>query len=377
MKASHRVMRSLAPVIPKGLKDAVRARLSLQDYDYAQEREANPYRDMLTASFDGSPYKLAIIEDMTQDHQHYVAACREKGVSYEVVDLLSDTWVKRLREGGFSAVLVWPSCASTTAKNAFDYRLHILEHDLGMTVYPTWKECWLTEHKPRLRDWLDAHQLPHPQTWVFHDQSEALAFAQDCPLPMVVKTATGAGATGVSVVATRKGLVRIINHAFGRGLRPQRYDARDRQRGFIYLQEYLPHVEEWRMVRIGDSYFGYRKEKGPDGLHSASHKWSWLDPGEELLNLLKDVTDIGGFTSMDVDVFRTPDGRLLINELQTVFGCTTPDIYMKVDGIEGRYVWAGGAWRFEPGSYWANHMCNLRVEHLMKEMDAAPREIAG
>jgi hypothetical protein len=46
---------------------------------------------------------------------------------------------------------------------------------------------------------------------------------------------------------------------------------------------------------------------------------SWLTPERKLLNLLKAVTDAGGMTSMDVDEFLTPDGRLLINELQTVF----------------------------------------------------------
>jgi hypothetical protein len=124
------------------------------------------------------------------------------------------------------------------------------------------------------------------------------------------------------------------------------------------------------MVRVGDSFFGYRKEKGPDGLHSASHKWSWLDPGKDLLNLLKKVTDAGGFTSMDVDVFRTPDGRLLVNELQTVFGCTTPVIYMKVNDVEGRYLWTDDGWRFEVGEFWRNHMCNLRIEYLMTVLDA-------
>ena len=199
----------------------------------------------------------------------------------------------------------------------FDYRLRILEHDLGLVLYPTWEECFLTEHKPRLRDWLDVHKLPHPQTWVFHDRSQALAFAAVAPIPIVCKTATGSGASGVSRIRSRSVLRQTIKRAFARGLRPKRFDAHDRQRGFVYLQEYLPDAHEWRMVRIGDSYFGYRKEKGPDGLHSASHKWSWLDPGPELLNLLKQATDAGGFTSMDVDVFLTPDGRMLINEMQT------------------------------------------------------------
>ena len=370
MKVIHKLMRTLAPVLPEGFKETIRGVVPMKAYDYARQCEAAPDAGPVQMNAPGSRYRFAIVHDLYQDHQYFVAACRDLGLSYEVLDLLADDWVERYRTGRFDAVLVWPSSVTTVIKQVYDYRLRILEHDLGLRLYPTWQECWLTEHKPRLRDWMDAHDVPHPRTWVFHDEMEALTFARGATFPIVCKTATGAGASGVSIIRTRRALERVIRVAFGPGLRPRRYDAYDRQRGFIYLQEYLPHVDEWRMVRIGDSFFGYRKEKGADGLHSASHKWSWIDPGKDLLDLLKQVTDIGGFTSMDVDIFLTQDGRMLINELQTVFGCTTPAIYMKVNDIEGRYVHEDGTWKFEAGVYWANHMCNLRLEHLIRGLDA-------
>lgn len=94
-----------------------------------------------------------------------------------------------------------------------------------------------------------------------------------------------------------------------------------------------------------------------------------MDPGEPLLNLLKQVTDAGGFTSMDVDIFLTREGTMLINELQTVFGCTTPAEQMKINGVQGRYVWEGGSWRFETGEFCQNHMCNLRIAHLLSTLN--------
>jgi hypothetical protein len=370
MNTTYELIHALAPFIPECLKEAIRSRVQLREYDFFMQKKANPFRGMTEETYPECRYRFGIIEDVYQNHQYYVAACREMGVSYTVIDLLADNWIERFRNSRFDVVLVWPSCATTMVKQVFDYRLRILETDLGAPLYPAWRECWLTEHKPRLRDWLDAYKIPHPGTWVFHDRSRALEFAHDAPLPIVSKTATGASATGVEIVRNRGALARIIKQAFGPGLRPQGYDAYDRQRGYIYLQEYLPDAEEWRMVRIGESYFGYRKEKGPDGLHSGSGKWSWLDPGKELLDLLKRVTDIGEFTSMDIDVFRTADDRLLVNELQTVFGCSTPVIYMKVDDVEGRYLWTDEDWKFEAGGYWRNHMCNLRIQYLLSRLDA-------
>ena len=370
MRLTHRLIQSVTPAIPAAVRAAIRARISLSDFDIACRRAANPFAGQSERTYPGSRFRMGIVEDVAQYHKYHIAACQEAGVSYRVMNLLADGWLRQFRSSGCDAFLVWPSSETTVAKHTFDYRLRILQDDLGQTLFPTWRECWLTEHKPRLRDWLEAHDLPHPRTNVFHDRGEALEFAETAALPIVSKTATGASASGVRVIRTRPQLRRLIRDAFGRGLCPRGYDPRDRQRGCVYLQEYLPGVEEWRMVRIGESYFGYRKERGPSGLHSASHTWSWLDPGPPLLDLLKRVTDAGDFASMDVDVFRQPEGTLLINECQTVFGCSTPAVQMQVDGVDGRYLREDGRWRFEAGEFCRNHMCNLRLEYLCQRLAA-------
>lgn len=369
MRHLHRIMQQAIPLVPRALRRWVRSHISLQEYNLAQRREENPFRGEPSVLFPDSPYQLGIIEDVSQYHRHYVAACRELSLSYEVLDILADDWVEQFRSSSCDAFLVWPSCSSTVWKEAFDYRLRILARDLHKIVYPTWQESWLTEHKCRLRDWLYAHGIPRPKTWVYHYREQALKFCDGAELPVVIKTATGGSASGVYVVRTRAELKRIVKKAFRRGLVPRGFDPADRQWGFVYIQEYLPNVIEWRMVRIGDSFFGYRKEAGPSGIHSASKKWSWLDPGQALLDLTRQVTDAGGFTSMDVDVFQTEDGRLLVNECQTVFGCTTPDVQMKIDGVPGRYRMSEDGWVFEEGNFCRNHMCNLRIEYLLSHLD--------
>lgn len=365
MKILYKPIQYFSPKIPEGFRTFIRQRISLQDYDLIRRKAANPYSDIFEKNFPNSTYRFGIIEDVAQSHKYYIAACHDMKLSYKVISILSDDWINIIRHCNCDAFLVWPSTISTTTKQTFDYRLHILERDLGMIIYPSWRECWLSEHKPRLRDWLDAHSIPHPQTWVYHNRQDAIEFAYEAPIPIVAKTATGASASGIKILYSNNELIHHIRKAFGRGLCPRSFDPRDRQRGFIFLQEYLPEVDEWRMVRIGDSFFGYRKERGPKGLHSASHTWSWLNPRTKLLNLAKKVTDTGGFTSMDVDIFLTMEGRLLVNECQAVFGCSTPAVQMKVNDIEGRYLWTDNSWHFERGSFCANHMCNLRLKYLL------------
>lgn len=368
MKPTYRLLERIAPMTPLPLRRAIHALVSLPGYDLARRASRNPYLGQTGETFSGSPACLGILKDVAQSHRHYIAACREMNVSYKVLDLLDDDWVSQVRASKCDAFLVWPSSYTTVLKSVFDYRLKIMEEDLGLRLYPTWKECWLTEHKPRLRDWLDAKDIPHPRTWVFHSEPDALALANVVDLPVVLKTATGASGHGVWIVRNRAGLIRQIKKAFRRGLLASGYDPRDRQRGFVYLQEYLPNVEEWRMVRIGDSFFGHRKDPGAGGLHSGSGKVTWSDPGPVLLSMLKRVTDAGTFTSMNVDVFCTQDGRLLVNECQALFGCSIAYEQMMIDGVAGRYVAEGHKWRFEAGAFCQNHMCNLRIQHLLANL---------
>jgi len=115
------------------------------------------------------------------------------------------------------------------------------------------------------------------------------------------------------------------------------------------------------MVRVGDSFFGHRKGRGRDGLHSGSGLCEWGDPGQELLDLLKRVTDAGAFRSMCLDVFKKENGELLINECQAVFGCAVAKTQMIIHGVAGRYVWDHAGWRFEAGDFCGNFMCDLRL----------------
>jgi hypothetical protein len=365
MKKRYHLAQKITPFIPRLIRDWVRLHIPLVEFDMQRLEDRNPDVKTQGKVFANSNFCFGIIKDVTHSHRHYIAACRELLVSFEVLDILDNDWVRIFRESKCDAFLVWPSSETTISKSVFDYRLRILESDLKKRIYPTWQECWLTEHKPRLRDWLLSKNIPHPKTWVLYRESEALDLSGTLNYPIVGKSATGASGSGVKILKNNKELSHYIKSMFGQGIVVRGSDPRDRHRGYVFLQEYLPNAQEWRMVRIGDSYFGYRKEKGESGLHSASHRWSWIDPGEKLLNLLKHVTDIGGFTSMDVDFFLTEDGRLLVNECQTTFGCTTPVEQMKIDGIEGRYLFEDGIWRFEVGEFSSNHMCNLRISYLL------------
>jgi hypothetical protein len=177
--------------------------------------------------------------------------------------------------------------------------------------------------------------------------------------------AMGSSARGVNIVRDRRTLRRLVNRAFSCGHVPPGHDHRDALRGSILFQEFLPGIREWRLVRIGDSYFGHPKGRVGD-FHSGSGVAEWDVPEPRHLDFLHQVTERGRFVSMAVDTFETPDGRLLVNELQTVFGASTSVDQLKVDGVPGRMVReAEGDWRFESGDFARNACANERVRQAL------------
>lgn len=365
MKPLFSLFRFVRQFLPKHLRAWLNRWAYFPGYEVFLRANLNPYRDdPPTRLYPESKYLFGIIEEFYQLHRHYVAACRELNQSYQVIKISGPDWIEIVRDSGCDAFLAWPSTGLRVWRRMFDDRLKIIEEDLSKPVYPTGKEIWLFDNKRRTRDWLVANHIPHPKTWVFYDYNQALAFIRSAELPLVHKTNYSASASGVTILRDKAQARRLVSRAFKRGIIPRGKTPVDRQWAVVFFQEYLAEVREWRMVRIGDSYFGHRNERRGD-FHSGTLLKAWDDPAPELLKLVHALTERGGFTSMNVEVFETPEGRLLVNELHTVFGQSTRDL-MRVEGRPGRYLFLPeeNEWRFEEGDFTRNACANLRVSYL-------------
>lgn len=313
------------------------------------------------------PWRIGIIEDPLQYCMSYVAACRELNVAYRMVDIFRSDWIEVVRDCGCDAFLVWPGECITEWKTAFDERLLVMAQDMHKLVYPSYSATWLYGSKQRQRDWLDIHGFSHPTTWVFYHEEEANRFLESATYPLVSKLDIGACASGVWILNRQIEAKQLVRKVFSAGLNDKKGDKRARQWQHILLQEFVPDVREWRMIRVGDTYVGHEKLKAGQ-FHSGSGKGGWVTPPLKALELLHKVTEAGQFRSMGMDVFETPDGRLLINELQTVFWAID-NSQMYVNGVAGRYIRENNSFIFEPGAFCRNACCNPRVEDLLRILD--------
>jgi glutathione synthase/RimK-type ligase-like ATP-grasp enzyme len=334
--------------------------------------------------------------ESADDHELWAEASsrRQDEIDYKVLDITASDWLERFREEQFDLVLLRPPGRTWQYKQLYDERSYILYHYSGLPVYPSLNEILIYENKRLLSDWLKVNDIPHPETWVFFSEKEALDHASSgIAFPLVAKTNIGASGNGVRFLGNEKELREYIVMAFGKGVgvrtgpklrkgslaskllkalltrgfvkkRLGEYKASydNPQRGFVIFQQFIIHSYEWRCVRIGDSFFAHKKiarnNKSSGTLIKA------YDPvPESLLTFIRDITEKTDLSSVAVDLFER-DGQYLVNEVQCFFGQSDP-YQMLVDSIPGRYRYLEGRWKFEAGDYASNACYDLRLEHAL------------
>jgi hypothetical protein len=337
--------------------------------------------------------------ELPGDHHLWQRACEEfsERIEWRVVDLTGDDWLEAVEAEPCDILLAKPGGLTASFKQLYDERVYILGKVLGHPVYPSVEEILVYENKRFLSFWLKANHIPHPATHVFYDRAAALRRLESEEFPVVAKTGIGASGSGVRILGSRMEAARYVDLAFSpkgaarrtgpnlasggllrRGLhyvlhpggirrklgifRALRSDV---QKGFVILQEFVPHEFEWRAVRIGDSFFAHKKLKS-GGKASGSLLKGYENPPLQLLDFVRDITERHGFFSQAVDVFESDRGYL-VNEMQCIFGQSDP-FQMRVDGRPGRYLWKGGRWAFEEGDFNRNESYNLRVEYAIDFM---------
>jgi hypothetical protein len=257
--------------------------------------------------------------------------------------------------------IVHPTPYFTHWKELFDERIRVLARDLGKQVWPNLDALWIYECKRRMAYWLQAHQIPHPRTNIFYSRDEGSAFLRRAQFPLVFKTNLGSGAFGVRILRDLPDALETLDAAFGPGIVTQQHDSRDREWGYALFQEFIPDAREFRIIQVGESWFGHEKlKKAGTDLHSGSGEVRWGAPPREVMDLCWTTSRQGRFETMNYDVLLTPDGRPLVNELQVVFGSFNPS-QMYIDGKPGRYLMQNGGWIFEEGLFNRNGCANLRV----------------
>jgi len=326
----------------------------------------------------------------------WIIACENMNVEYTVIDLISSNWFETLTRTNCDFLLTRPPGNLMHEKNMYDERLYIIDNYTSFRMYPTYTECFLYENKKLLSYFLKANNIPHPATQVFYSKPEALDFITTSSFPIVGKTSIGASGSGVRFINTHSDAVKYINQAFSKHgtrrevgpskatgspskwikkslsnpgylmnkLRAYRSIHSHGERDFVLFQEYIPHTFEWRAARIGESYFAHKKVLFGSKA-SGSKEIDYVEPPVSLLDFVHELCERFSFTFMAIDILEYPEGKYLVNELQTLFG-HVQDFIMSISSIPGRYVLNQHDWVFQPGDFNSNESYDLRLKTIIR-----------
>jgi glutathione synthase/RimK-type ligase-like ATP-grasp enzyme len=340
--------------------------------------------------------KIGIIRNEDPESaKDWIQACKNKKLDYTVIDISAVDWLEQVLSIQADFFVTQPPGYYERFKTMFDERLYIISRELGLKVFPSFTESLIYENKKMSSYYFDAKNIPHPNTRVFYGYYEAVSFIQKAKYPFVAKTSIGAAGSGVKIIRSIKEAKAYIHQAFkGKGIRrrfgpnrntgsPKKWAAKtikspsyfikrlrhylgihsDPQFGYVIFQEYIPHTFEWRVVKIGDSYFAHKKMV-VKGKASGGKVKEFGFPPESVLNYVKALCKEHNFHCVCVDLFESERGYL-VNEIQCVFGI--PYKYLaKVGDDTGRFIQKEGAWVFDKGDFTVNEACDLKLETAIK-----------
>lgn len=329
--------------------------------------------------------KIGIFTSFNKDAtiQNAINSCKDLGVEYEVVDITSSDWLHNVQQSDCDGFFCPSTCASQELKTIQDERYYFVSQIMHKPIYPDYTGLYIHESKRNMAAWLELNGYSHASTKVFTNREEALAYLNNCSYPIVVKSNLGSAASKVLIVSSRvkarkiakkcleNSRVKFLYPGFAYRMRfhhkflPRVKDVRNRQKDYFLVQNFIKDIKyEWRILKIGDNYFGHQKLLS-DGFASGSGLVGWVAPPKELLELVRTLCEKGGFLCMDVDIFETQQGVYYINELQSFFGSYL-DYQMCIDGHHGRYVYRDGKFVFEEGDFNVYGSTKLKIEHFIQ-----------
>jgi glutathione synthase/RimK-type ligase-like ATP-grasp enzyme len=320
--------------------------------------------------------KIGILTSFDNTYKKYIGACRDLNVDYEVVDILAPDWAQNVKKSDCRGFLARPPSDFQERKAFFDERLYCINKVLNYPIYPSWEELYIYENKRMVAHWLEIHGFPHPKTHIFVRKQDALKHLKQCAYPVVFKASTGSAAKLVNIVKNYTQARKIIGKIFGlfhpvtasgyngysfRGIPIPLPGAN--QRHYAIVQEFHKIKWEWRVIKIGDSFFGRKKLLRGD-FASGSHRVGWERPPDEVLFLANEICEKGNFLSMGVDVFETHDARFLVNELQSITGIRS-GVKMLAADKPGRLRLIDDKFVFEEGEFNQHDGYLARARHFL------------
>lgn len=326
----------------------------------------------------------------TKNLESAIKACENLNIDYVVIDLFDFNWLEQVKKNNeVDGYLIIPPAMKSIWRVTFFKRLNLLRPLISeKPSLPSVDDVLFYESKISMHDFYQINGIPHVPSYTFFKFNQAWKFASEAALPLINKTDGGSGSVGVVKIDSRVKLKWNVLKSFFISNKPGKnqglknklkqnlyplvfyrrsgkefYPKKDKENSYIHLQKAIKIKYEWRVVKIGESYFAHNKVENKQGFHSGTGNTSWEIPPLKVFDFVHKIAFENNIQSMAFDIFQDENDKLYVNEMQVLFG-TKADNQMYKDGVPGRFILKEGRWTFEEGIF-GDHACNkLRLKVL-------------
>ncbi|MCD8283490.1 MAG: hypothetical protein LUD52_02005 [Opitutae bacterium] len=230
--------------------------------------------------------KIAIHDRPGSFSDRWIAYCREKNISYKVVNAYDSDIVAQVAD---CDAFMWHHHQSDSRDILFAKQLLFALQQAGKVVFPDFNAGWHFDDKVGEKYLLEAIGAPLVPSYVFYNKKEALEWCETAKFPKVFKLRGGAGSVNVRLVKNLSAAKKLVSMAFGKGFKvvdrkqiaTDAWKAGDykkslknlgalllpfltnegknemsRQKGYILFQDFIPGMKsDTRVVVIGNRAF--------------------------------------------------------------------------------------------------------------------------
>jgi len=236
--------------------------------------------------------KIAIHHRPGSFSDYWIEWCKTNNVPFKIVNAYDSNIIADLNDcDGF----MWHSHHDSYADQLFARQLTLALDHMGKKVFPDVSTFWHFDDKIAQKYLFEVAGVQHVPIHIFYTKEKALEWLTLATFPLVFKLRGGAGSINVKLVKELRDAVRLVNRAFGSGfpvidvyaiakqarweyirdkkprqllraiyyylrafsgLKPSSMQFRERQRGYIYFQDFIPqNTFDHRLIVIGNRCF--------------------------------------------------------------------------------------------------------------------------
>jgi glutathione synthase/RimK-type ligase-like ATP-grasp enzyme len=292
--------------------------------------------------------------------KYWIKYCQENNIPFKLVNCYDTNIINELND---CDALMWHHNHANPKDLLFAKELLFSLETSGKLVFPDTKTTWHFNDKLGQKYLLEAANLPLVPSYVFFSKKEALDWIEGAIWPLVFKLRCGAGGRNVRLIRNKKEAKKIINQAFGKGIRP--YNAIDgiresirkykmgkasfisviksivhilypvqleksqgREKGYVYFQKFIPDCSYDIRVQLVDERIWAMIRPTRKNDFRASGSGILLTGTEkiptEALKLSLEIVRKLKLQSVVIDFLPT-SGGLLITEISYAFGNVGPE----------------------------------------------------